>query len=378
MESLDAPHQREIVIVGGLLYWFDASTNFPGGGIIGVATAYYLTRHAKYIGSQARITLLEATSIASGASGKAGGLLALWAYPACLVPLSFRLHAQLAEEHGGAERWGYRRVTAGSVECEVGNTRQGSGTRGYEAVRHAGEIQAEEQRQEVAGDAWTGLEKVQVTSKPRKRKSFMPQDLDWLDEDTVLNYQEMGDVTQTAQVHPYQFTTTLANLAVEAGVKIVYGMAQTLKKGHDVNGHEIVYRERDGDEEKSITASDVIVTAGPWTKQLLSEAPIEAIRAHSIVIDQNVSPYAIFTDITLESTPTSTRRRRHGKNVTPEMYARPDGTIYACGKLEMYSEYSLADEIVQARQIHWSRCPQERPMSRWTRLGATKFIITCP
>ena len=79
-----------------------------GGGIQGCTTAYFLTRHPKYDRTKHSITLLEATSIAAGASGKAGGLLALWAYPSSLVPLSFRLHAELAKEHGGDHRWGYR------------------------------------------------------------------------------------------------------------------------------------------------------------------------------------------------------------------------------------------------------------------------------
>ena len=87
-----------------------------GGGIIGCTTAYFLTRHPRYDPSVHTIHLIEATSIASGASGKAGGLLALWAYPACLVPLSFKLHADLATEHDGAERWGYRGVGVGQIE----------------------------------------------------------------------------------------------------------------------------------------------------------------------------------------------------------------------------------------------------------------------
>lgn len=48
-----------------------------GGGIIGCTTAYYLTRHPSYDRTRHRITLLEASKIAGGASGKAGGLLAV-------------------------------------------------------------------------------------------------------------------------------------------------------------------------------------------------------------------------------------------------------------------------------------------------------------
>src|SRR5204862_94543 len=57
----------------------------------------------------------EASQIAGGASGKAGGLLALWAYPSNIVPLSYNLHAELAQEHGGKERGGDREVNCGQL-----------------------------------------------------------------------------------------------------------------------------------------------------------------------------------------------------------------------------------------------------------------------
>lgn len=57
--------------------------------------------------------------MAAGASGKSGGLLALWAYPECLVPLSYRLHKELAEQYGGDQKWGYRRVKCGTIGAVV-------------------------------------------------------------------------------------------------------------------------------------------------------------------------------------------------------------------------------------------------------------------
>ncbi|KAA8572360.1 hypothetical protein EYC84_002983 [Monilinia fructicola] len=83
--------QRNIIIIGG--------------GIIGCTSAYFLTRHPLYNPSTTKITIIEAQSIASAASGKAGGLLALWARPSSIVPLSYKLHAELAKEHDGAKRW---------------------------------------------------------------------------------------------------------------------------------------------------------------------------------------------------------------------------------------------------------------------------------
>src|SRR5580765_6928864 len=60
-----------------------------------------------------KATIVERTGLACGASGKAGGFLALdWCDGTPLQALarrSFALHAELAAELDG-ERWGYRRL----------------------------------------------------------------------------------------------------------------------------------------------------------------------------------------------------------------------------------------------------------------------------
>src|SRR5437016_12659433 len=78
-----------------------------GGGVIGAAIAYFLTRRG------VRPIVVERTGIACAASGKSGGFLALdWCDGTPLQSLarrSFALHAALAEQIG--EDWGYRRLT---------------------------------------------------------------------------------------------------------------------------------------------------------------------------------------------------------------------------------------------------------------------------
>src|SRR6201999_859023 len=79
-----------------------------GGGVIGACTAWFLARRG--IG----VTVVERREVASSASGKAGGFLALdWCAGNPLDALarrSFALHARLASELDGD--WGYRRMTA--------------------------------------------------------------------------------------------------------------------------------------------------------------------------------------------------------------------------------------------------------------------------
>ncbi|UKZ46297.1 hypothetical protein TrVGV298_000498 [Trichoderma virens] len=288
-----------------------------GGGIIGCTTAYYLTRHSKFNPALHTITLLEAApSVATGASGKAGGLLGLWAYPVSLVPLSYGLHAELAAEHDGANRWGYRKLKCGSIEAVV--TKKKLGERQKSAGEH--------------GKEWEKLPKQDEAAMELLQDEELPADLDWIDREVVRGWAEMGSpgATETAQVHPFHFTTSIAELARKGG-----RFHQNECKG--VEGVE--YLDRTTNETNKITdVTDIIVAAGPWTGRVLPRSKVEGLRAHSVVYDVDVSAYAVFTDIELPSDFIPEHRaklgqkRQHRGRVDPEIYARPFGEAYACGE----------------------------------------------
>jgi hypothetical protein len=69
------------------------------------------------------------------------------------------------------------------------------------------------------------------------------------------------------------------------------------------------------------------------------KAKVEGLRAHSVVWEADVSPYAVFTDIDLpadylpEHRARMGQKKRHKGRVDPEIYARPFGEVYACGRL---------------------------------------------
>ena len=268
-----------------------------GGGIIGSTTAYYLTRHPKYNPDLHSIHLIEGTEIAAGASGKAGGLLALWAYPSCLVPLSFQLHAELAKEHDGTKRWGYRRLGCGELSARgrVIKAKPDS----------SGEVKGTTEEtvglQSTGGnvDGNVSLQKRTQESLKNRRRVGLPEDLDWFADECVQAYDTMGTPENTAQVHPYQFTTSMAKLAEEKGVKITFGTVMDIKSSS--TGQLVSYTARDSPNSQTITATDVVLTAGPWTKHLLHHAPISALRAHSVTIQPSrpTSAFAIFTSISL-------------------------------------------------------------------------------
>ena len=325
MASSRTQNRREIIIIGG--------------GIIGCTTAYFLTRHPLYDPSLHKITLLEATTIAGGASGKAGGLLALWAYPSSIVPLSYRLHAELAREHGGEKRWGYRQIHCGQLEAKGRMLEAKNGVNGGKGEEKEG-VSLQKRTKEAVG---------------LLRAKGIPKDLDWFAEDAVRSYEEMGDPDTTAQVHPFQFTTSMAELAREKGVDIRLG-AQVTNIGIEGDRVKSVsYRDKESGEEKKVEASDVVLSAGPWTNKVYSKAPISALRAHSVTVrpSRPVSAYALFTEITLPSDfgskneSVKSRRGKGAKQVTPEIYARPNNEVYACGEGDRFIPLPKTSDLVQ-------------------------------
>ncbi|KAI2608274.1 FAD dependent oxidoreductase [Hypoxylon fragiforme] len=338
------PQPRHIVIIGG--------------GVIGTTTAYYLTRHPSYIPAIHHITLLEATSIAAAASGKAGGLLGLWAYPACLVPLSYRLHAELAAEHNGAANWGYRRLGCGQIAATVKKPSYGSSTTATKPRRKRSssslgpglglptpqDDDGQQDEQDEQQTEWQKLPKQDAKASALLHESVLPADLDWIDGSLVSEYAEMGlpGYTETAQVHPYQFTTSIASLARAGGTEIRLNAKVTaigLNKT-DTAVSSVAYLDRSTGETQTLEGvTDVVLAAGPWTGRLWPRTKIAGLRAHSVVFAAHVSPYAIFTDIALppDWVPAhralrGERRRKHRGNVDPEIYARPGGEVYACGE----------------------------------------------
>ena len=104
-----------------------------GTGIIGASTAYYLTRSNK------RVTILDPALPGSGASGQSAGFITRnGSGPATdsLAKLSFQLHDDLAQEHGGPAKWGYQRCRVHSAVGRVGRDEPGQ-----RVVNHTSSLQ---------------------------------------------------------------------------------------------------------------------------------------------------------------------------------------------------------------------------------------------
>ena len=243
--------------------------------------------------------MLEASSIGGGASGKAEGLIATWADPSCIASLSYRLHSELAEMHQGTTNWGFRNVHCADVDA-MG-----------EAVGHA---TAEESRSHFHSH---------TVSSPSNTE--YPPELDWIAPKSITSYTELGHPANTAQVHPHLFTSNVARLAEERGAKFILGSGIRINYTEDGSqARSVTFKANDTSDISDLQASDIVIAAGPWTPKILPQAPIKESRNHSIVVRPRrpLSAYVLFPEL---------HPKIPQKRIPPEIYSRPDGTIYSCG-----------------------------------------------
>jgi len=327
-DNRSAPkEQQNIVVIGKVLVTslvghVSLTSIYIGGGIIGCITAYYLTHHPKFDPSVHSVTLLEAAKLANGASGKAGGLLAAWAYPNNLAKLSFDLHDQLAQDHNGAELWGYRRVRCGQLTAVAPQRKDAH---------------------KLGSSKHPGIDLGKYWAREPKNSSLLPEDLDWFDNNSARAYEEFADATSTAQVQPLQFTNSVARLAEQGGARIILGrvehinccntdgtseIASPLASSDDLTQKKVVsvtYVDKATSRQHTLPATTVVLAAGPWTPTLLPKIRIHPLRAHSVTIklQRPVSAYCLFSDI---------HPAAGAKPISLEIYPRPNNEVYICSQ----------------------------------------------
>jgi glycine/D-amino acid oxidase-like deaminating enzyme len=238
-----------------------------GGGAIGVAIAYFLSRRG------VRPIVIERHAVAGAASGKSGGFLALdWCRGTPLDRLarrSFALHAELAQALGNP--WGYRRLA----------------TFGGHAVEHD-----------------TGRS-------PGKRP--------WLSPSVAITGQ-LGSPQTTALVEPRAFTMGLMRAAEAEGAALRHGTVVGLVRlptgaisGVVLDSGEIV----EGDA--------VVIALGPWSILATRWLPLPAVfgtKGHSLVFEtgETIPAEALFLEY----------QEASGEILTPELFPRADGTTWVC------------------------------------------------
>jgi glycine/D-amino acid oxidase-like deaminating enzyme len=243
--------------------------------VIGVNIAYFLIKKKPTL----EITLVEKSSVACGASGRAGGFLAHDWCQGALSPLgnkSFELHKELSKELNGTLFYGYRPVQTLSLR-----------------------------------------------STPKQ--SHSPEVPSWIDPGSITKREVIGTTHTTAQLHPYLFTTTLLKTAETLGVKLRIGTA----KGFRFNSNNTVTGVLV--DEDYLDCDAVVIAMGPWSGEVTKwfngklTVPIKSYRTHSIILSpkMEISAHCLFTYVA------------DGTSATDiEIYPRPDGTIYICGQTD--------------------------------------------
>ncbi|XP_076821918.1 uncharacterized protein LOC143468523 [Clavelina lepadiformis] len=242
-----------------------------GGGVIGTCVAHYLLENG--INS----TIIEGSSTACAASGKAGGFLARdWCCGSALeqfAKISFNLHRELAIKLDGKSKYDYRPLEAYSLNlCEGAS----SGNSCHE----------------------------------------------WLNGSNVVadSLKLIGSTDTIAQLHPFKFVETLLNYNVSQGLNVMEGAAVSgiLQSNNKLTGLTL----SSGD---TLECDAAVLTMGPWTgiaADWASGLPsIYGQKAHSITIKpyKEIPAEAIFTEF---------------GEYSPEIYPRPDGEVYICGMAE--------------------------------------------
>lgn len=356
-----------------------------GAGIIGVCTAYYLTTHPKYNPEKHHITIIESKRVAGGASGKAGGLLALWAFPQQIVPLSFDLHQTLSDKYNGEEEWGYRRLTTVSLEGDITGIPDPESDAETESESDCKEDHndANKSHEEKVNDDATSLTESSTrtadsdsdssTERPPKKAARnlrslakrnspsikkLPKDLKWINSSMLSSCLSLGGTDTTAQVLPYKFTNFMLKKAVEYSkgtIELVIGKVEEITYSMETGqATGVLYTPTSVKAENEVQGpvelhgEQIVLAVGPWTSKILPDCPISGLRAHSITVapfkNQPVSPYAIFTE--LKTGPTS--------YISPEIYARQD-EVYVCGEGDSAVDVPETTDDVQVVK---SRCDE--------------------
>ncbi|TKA77860.1 hypothetical protein B0A55_05153 [Friedmanniomyces simplex] len=286
------------------------STVIIGAGIIGCATAYYLSRSGNT--KPDTIHLVEASpELFASASGKAAGFLASdWFGPptASLGALSFRLHKELADAYDGQNVWGYSRSTGTSLA----EGRQKRGAKGGDWLSDGGSRAETAGRHEFVGD------------------NVGPA---WLTRRQGDKVETIGENDSVAQVDPLRLSKFLLKDSLRKGVRLHHPVRAVRVSTNEAGEMSAVRVRHQNGAEYKIPCTRLLIAAGAWSQRVFEtlmpsstvKLPINHLAGYSIVVKsprwsrehETGGCHAVFT--TMQS------------GFSPEVFSRIGGEIYVAG-----------------------------------------------
>jgi glycine/D-amino acid oxidase-like deaminating enzyme len=283
-----------------------------GAGVMGASCAFFLSQKGF------KPVVLEASgSPAAASSGKAGGFLARdWCDGGAVQHLarcSFDLHAQLmAGGLGGGDvsTLGYRR-------CEAVSLHLGKGSRRFQC---------------------------DVPS--------------WVDASCADSASLAAPADAAMQVHPRRLTMHLLAQAEAAGARVVCN-SQLSEVHVDADGRicavSVTDARQAGRAAQRYDAAFCVFCMGPWTQLLppilLKHSPRAAAAVAACLPNHNQRVHSIVVDDCLRVCGATALFCSGISLDDPEVYPRPDGTVYMCGGSSFDPLPPSADDVVADAEV---------------------------
>ncbi|EMD60872.1 hypothetical protein GGP41_009820 [Bipolaris sorokiniana] len=293
----------------------NTDTVILGCGIIGLCTAYYLTEAGKTNPQNVHI-IDSSAELFHCASGLAAGFLSAdWFAPSVssLGTLSFKLHSELAQAHGGRKAWGYSSSTGVSLSQDSESAIAGSGEDWLENGTS---------RAQAAGH-----------NKPREEQVTCPGWLRRTQEGTMEVISRDGT---TAQIDPLRFCQWVLKEVKARGVTIHQPARATgvIQDSEGVLSGVRIQQGDDADSQTELPCSRLVIASGAWSPRVFttlfpaskSRIPISPLAGHSLLVR---NPHFNPTDADTEACHAIFATDTLG--FSPEWFARLGGELYLGG-----------------------------------------------
>ncbi|ORX64112.1 FAD dependent oxidoreductase [Linderina pennispora] len=321
-----------------------------GGGIVGVSTAFFTVKSLaeKYPAEQRpSVVLLEQCEPGCSASGKSGGFLARhWSDGTDteqLAEFGYDLHAKLAREYNGPERWGYRPLDTycaeidripnmvTSIEVIAAKPQQFAGEEHQDRTHSSITVPAEVEAVKVVDNACVPWLKPDILTRLRQLTRTL------LSEAKALGLQivkaKVIDVEEPGYRPPIlEFPISSQSRLATDEFSIVEpaNTPDSTRRASVVKPYLVKV-----DQGEDIPADKIVVACGAWVTSCLrwqafrevsaSQIPIQGLRAHYLIAkpSEPLPAQAVFAEIN--------GTVYNGEDAI-EIYSRMDGSVFVCGE----------------------------------------------